>query len=653
MADAPGASTLDGRSLDVVTIGRVSVDLYGQQAGGRLEDMASFAKYVGGCPANIAIGAARLGLRSALLSRVGDEHMGRFVREQLVREGVDTSGLRTDPHRLTALVILGIRDSSTFPLIFYRENCADMALCAEDIGESFIASARAVVVTGTHFSTPTVAAASRRAMAIARGRGAKVIFDIDYRPVLWGLTGRGLGENRYVPSAGVTAALQSILADCDVVVGTEEEIRIAGGSDDTMLALARLRALTPAILLRKRGEAGCTAYPGAIAEGIEVPGFPVEVYNVLGAGDGFMSGFLSGYLNGKPLAEACRLANACGAIVVSRHGCAPASPTAAELRHFLDHGSPHRALRLDGALEHLHWATTRRGNWPEICALAFDHRPQLARLAERHGQPAERIVQLKNLIYRAARQAAAADPAFGIIVDEVYGREALDQVGDAHWVARPVEQPGQTPLVFVGGADVGLTLREWPVTQTVKCLIHWQPDDPPALAAAQEAQLRRLAEACLETGHELLLELIANAERPGDSAATATMLQRIYDLGVKPDWWKLAPPDGPEGWRQIADTIRRADPLCRGVLLLGFDAPMTELAAALAAGAREPICKGFAIGRSVFARPAEEWLAGRIGDEAAVVAIAQSYGRLIDIWRAARAGIGTAGAETRPLQQTG
>src|SRR5262249_55387204 len=157
-------------------VGRVSVDLYGQQAGGRLEDMASFAKYVGGCPANIAIGAARLGLRSALLSRVGDEHMGRFVREQLEREGVDTSGLVTDPHRLTALVILGIRDSFTFPLIFYRENCADMALCAEDVAEPFIASARAVVVTGTHFSTPTVAAASRRAMAIARARGAKVIF---------------------------------------------------------------------------------------------------------------------------------------------------------------------------------------------------------------------------------------------------------------------------------------------------------------------------------------------------------------------------------------------------------------------------------------------------------------------------------------------
>src|SRR6266481_398324 len=188
-------------SLDLITIGRVSVDLYGQQTGGRLEDMASFAKYVGGYPANIAVGAARLGLKSALLRRVGDEHMGRFVREQLVREGVDVTGLGTDPARLTALVILGIRDRTTFPLIFYRENCADMALEIGDVDESFIASARAIVVTGTHFSTPLTAAAGYRAMEIARRHGRKVIFDIDYRPVLWGLAGHGLGENRIVDSA--------------------------------------------------------------------------------------------------------------------------------------------------------------------------------------------------------------------------------------------------------------------------------------------------------------------------------------------------------------------------------------------------------------------------------------------------------------------
>ena len=167
------------KTLDVICIGRSSVDLYGQQVGGRLEDMASFAKYVGGCPTNISIGAARLGLRPGLITAVGDEHMGRFIKEQAAAEGVDIRGFKTDPERLTALVILGIRDQHTFPLIFVRENCADAALTEDDVDEDYIASARAVVVSGTHFSRPNLDAMSKKAMRLARKHGGQVIFDID------------------------------------------------------------------------------------------------------------------------------------------------------------------------------------------------------------------------------------------------------------------------------------------------------------------------------------------------------------------------------------------------------------------------------------------------------------------------------------------
>src|SRR5271168_2101861 len=134
------------RTLDLLAIGRASVDLYGEQVGGRLEDMGSFAKYVGGSATNTAVAAARLGLRAGLLTRVGADHMGRFVREQLMREGVDVSGVRSDPERLTALAILGIRDRDTFPLLFYRENCADMALCEEDLDETLLQAAGAVLI---------------------------------------------------------------------------------------------------------------------------------------------------------------------------------------------------------------------------------------------------------------------------------------------------------------------------------------------------------------------------------------------------------------------------------------------------------------------------------------------------------------------------
>ena len=171
--------------LDVITIGRSSVDLYGAQVGGRLEDMGSFQKYIGGSPTNIATGTARLGLKSGLITRVGDEHMGRFIREELAREGVDVRGVVTDPDRLTALVLLGIRDDTQFPLIFYRENCADMALCEDDIDPGFIAEARCITATGTHLSHPRTEAAVLKALRLAKANGARTALDIDYRPNLW------------------------------------------------------------------------------------------------------------------------------------------------------------------------------------------------------------------------------------------------------------------------------------------------------------------------------------------------------------------------------------------------------------------------------------------------------------------------------------
>ncbi|MEJ1993532.1 MAG: 5-dehydro-2-deoxygluconokinase, partial [Maritimibacter sp.] len=343
------------KTLDVITIGRAGVDLYGSQIGGRLEDMGSFEKYLGGSPSNMAAGTARLGLKSALLSRVGDEHMGRFIREQLQREGVDVRGVKTDPDRLTALVILGIRDQEQFPLIFYRENCADMALCEDDVDEGFIAEARAVVATGTHLSHPKTESAVLKALKLARKHGAQTALDIDYRPNLWGLSGHGDGENRFIESAAVTAKLQESLHYFDVIVGTEEEFHIAGGSTDTLEALANVRKVSAATLICKRGPMGAVAFtgdiPASLDDGESGPGFPIEVFNVLGAGDGFMSGLLKGWLDGEDWPTALTYANACGAFAVSRHGCTPAYPSWEELQFFLKRGVIRPDLRNNEELE--------------------------------------------------------------------------------------------------------------------------------------------------------------------------------------------------------------------------------------------------------------------------------------------------------------
>ena len=243
--DSVATRTTEKDGLDVIAIGRASVDLYGQQIGSRLEDITSFAKSVGGCPANISVGTARLGLRSALLTRVGDEQMGRFIREQLVREGVSVEGITTDKERLTALVLLSVEDEGVSPMIFVRTDCADMALSEEDVDEAFVASARAIVVTGTHFSRPNSEAAQLKAIRIAKKHGRKVVFDIDYRPNLWGLAGHAEGFGRYVKSDRVSAEMKAVLPDCDLVVGTEEEVLIASGESDLLAALKTVRKLTP------------------------------------------------------------------------------------------------------------------------------------------------------------------------------------------------------------------------------------------------------------------------------------------------------------------------------------------------------------------------------------------------------------------------
>jgi len=629
------------KPLDVICIGRSSVDLYGEQVGGRLEDMASFAKYVGGCPTNISIGTARLGLRPGLITGVGDEHMGRFIKEQAAKEGVDISHVKTDPHRLTALVILGIRDRETFPLIFVRENCADAGLTEDDIDEGFIARASAVLVSGTHFSKPNLDAMSKKAMRLAQKHGGKVVFDIDYRPVLWGLTGHGLGEERFVANEDVSAHLQTILPECDVIVGTEEEIHIAGGSTDTIEACRRIRSLSPeALIVVKRGPMGCTVFDGAIPDdiekGVKGPGFPVEVFNVLGAGDAFMSGFLRGYLRNEPIETCCKYANACGAFAVSRHGCAPAVPSWAELQYFFEHGSSERALRKDAKLEQVHWATTRTKHWPQVLAMAFDHRAQLEAMADAAGVSHEHIPFFKQLALEAARRAAGGRPDFGILLDGRFGQDALDAAtGDGCWIGRPVELPGSVPIRFEGSADVGCTLREWPVAHTVKCLIFYHPDDPEPLRREQEEQALRLFDACRRTFHELLLEIIpSRSEAPVDERTLARALRRFYELGIYPDWWKLPDPGSDPAWQAVSEVIERHDPHCRGVLLLGLDAPEAELEAAFARAKRQSICKGFAIGRTIFGAPAAAWMRGKIDNDEAVRRMAASYGRLIAAWEA-------------------
>ncbi|TCP96750.1 5-dehydro-2-deoxygluconokinase [Sphingomonas sp. PP-F2F-A104-K0414] len=629
--------------LELITVGRSCVDLYGEQIGGRLEDMASFGKYVGGSPTNTAIGAARLGLRSAVLTRVGNDHMGRFIREQLVREGVATRGVLTDRDRLTALVLLGIRDPETFPLIFYRDDCADMALCEADVDPAFIATADAVLVNGTHLSQRGVFAASMAAAHMMHEGGGRVVFDVDFRPVLWGLTPRDMGENRFVADFAVTATMQQVLPLVDLVVGTEQEIHILGGSLDTLVALAAIRRLTAAPIVVKRAAAGSVVVegdsPARLEDACVVPGYPVEVFNALGAGDAFMAGFLRGWLRGKTLATSAAWGNACGALVVSRHGCAPAMPGWDELRGFLARKSWPYRLRQDRDLEQQHWIAHRARRYDTLTVLAVDHRTQFDEMVRMSGPDARgRVASFKMLVLRATDRLAAGDRSFGVLLDGGDGARALEAAADLpYWTGRPIEVAGSRPLRFESGLDPAVTLRGWPVTQVVKCLVYYRMDDADDLRAMQDRQLVRLFEACRATRHELLLEVIVSAHGDVAPDTTARVLDHLYGLGIHPDWWKLEPAEDHATWNRIAAVIDTHDPACQGVLLLGLSAAPAVLLERFEVAAAYPIVKGFAVGRTIWHTVATQWLDGAIDEDAAMRQITANFQVLVEAWRTARA----------------
>lgn len=327
------------RPVDVISMGRVAVDLYAEQIGAALEDAETFRKYLGGCAGNIAVGCARSGLKTSMFSCVGTDAMGQFLKQELQREHVDISLLQETSEHLTGLVLLGVNPPDRFPLIFYRENCADMQLRREHVNAAAIAQAKVLLITGTGLSTESMRETSHHAVDTARSVGTRVVFDLDYRPVLWKVTAKGDGETRYKTAEFVSQHYRDMLPKCDLIVGTEDEILIAGQSENLETALATIRGATSAAIVCKLGAKGCSIYLDDMNHPISVGAFPTTVLNVLGAGDAFISSFLRGLLRNADWETCAQYANASGAIVVSRHGCAPAMPYYDELLDYINNYS--------------------------------------------------------------------------------------------------------------------------------------------------------------------------------------------------------------------------------------------------------------------------------------------------------------------------
>ncbi len=310
------------RTYDVLCMGRSSIDLYSNDVGAPFEEITSFAALVGGCPTNISVGTHRLGLNSALLTGLGDDRVGDFIRHFLAREGVELRFVPTKPGRRTSAVLLGIQPPDSFPLIYYRDNNADIQLEIDDVIAAPVVDSRLLLISGTGLSKEPSRSATQFAAEQATASGAEVVLDLDYRPDQW-----------HDPRAfGITTRVTLPL--CDIAVGTEDEIKAATGATDPDAAVAVLLKGVRKAVVFKRGGAGSSVYTTS-GEVYHAPPFQIEVLNVLGAGDAFASGFIYGYLQGWGWAKSARMGNATGAIVVTRQGCANDMPTLDETLAFV------------------------------------------------------------------------------------------------------------------------------------------------------------------------------------------------------------------------------------------------------------------------------------------------------------------------------
>ena len=305
------------RTYDVLCIGRSSIDLYSNDVGAPFEEITSFAALVGGCPTNISVGTRRLGLKSALLTALGKDKVGDFVHHFLTREGVEMKFTPTKAGRRTSAVLLGIEPPDRFPLVYYRDNNADIELMIDDVLAAPVGDARLLLISGTGLSKDPSRSATQFAAEWATSLGTEVVLDIDYRPDQW-YDARAFG-----------ISVRLTLPLCDIAIGTEDEIKAATGAAQPEQAVARLLEGVRKAVVFKRGSDGSRVYLKS-GEVIDAQPFKVDVLNVLGAGDAFASGFLYGYLQGWGWAKAARMGNATGAIVVTRQGCANDMPTLPE-----------------------------------------------------------------------------------------------------------------------------------------------------------------------------------------------------------------------------------------------------------------------------------------------------------------------------------
>ncbi|HET7615764.1 MAG TPA: 5-dehydro-2-deoxygluconokinase, partial [Bacillales bacterium] len=315
------------KPTDLVAIGRLCIDLNANEIYRPMEETRTFTKYVGGSPANIAIGASRLGLRTGFIGKVSDDQMGRYITNYLNENDIDLSGVVTDKSgAVTGLTFTEIKSPTDCNILMYRDHVADLKLSPEEVSETVIRDSKALLVSGTALAKSPSREAVLTALEYARKHGTVVFFDVDYRPYSWA-------------SRAETSVYYKLAAEkSDVIIGTREEFDMmenGGDKGNDEVTARKWFDYQAEIVVIKHGEDGSFAYAkdGGKHQGNT---FPAEIVKTFGAGDAYASSFIYGLMNGWNIDKAMEYGSASAAIVISSHSCSEAMPTAKYIDAFIE-----------------------------------------------------------------------------------------------------------------------------------------------------------------------------------------------------------------------------------------------------------------------------------------------------------------------------
>ncbi len=606
--------------FDIIVIGQSFVDFYGEQIGASLKDMLSFKKHVGGITA-YAKGFARLGLNTALISSIAQDDLGQFIIETMQHEKVDISQVQMDSQNQSAIMFRATQNRLSFPLIHYKNQGAPILADEAFLSAAFIAKAQALLITSSSFETTNGQRIINAAIDAAQQRDTKIILALDY-----------IDDNNQ-------STLLKILPHCSLIVGYEQDFKYLIGEKEAYNALTQLRTLTNALFMLKNNQ-GCFCFSQIPLDVESTPhhkGFGLDKNTPFTAKESFIISGVYAWLNGFSQEKCCEYAMAGLSLTQEREDHSDSLPSLDELTIYLSSQSQVVQTIRTPLFEHIHYATRRVSHQDELYTFNFGTHQQWLKMAEAANVDEEVITQAKMLIATGIQKAAMDYPNVSILTDAFPENELLDALSAPHLLMRGLEVPGQVPLQFQGDTDVTHTLLHWPKHHAVKLTFVYHPDDRYALRQQQEAVLSHLYLATRRTGHELILDLAPSASSLITASTISHIMQRMYEIGIYPDWWQIVPPRDQRSFENMQRVITENDRFCKGVMLLGLQATNEQLQMMFNNAAKQDFCKGFVVDKSLFQVELNQWCAQMISNQALIDAVSRNFEKAIASWQQAKA----------------